>query len=83
MYKNAEELLNICASEGKRIWEVALDNEVKLTGMSRTRVMEHFSNRLDIMFNSALKALEHKQATKGGLVDGVANCQYEYSKGES
>ena len=83
MYKNAEELLHICASEGKRIWEVALDNEVKLTGMSRTRVMEHFSNRLDIMFNSALKALEHKQATKGGLIDGVANCQYEYSKGES
>ena len=83
MYKNAEELLHICASEGKRIWEVALDNEVKLTGMSRTRVMEHFSNRLDIMFNSALKALEHKQATKGGLIDGVASCQYEYSKGES
>ena len=83
MYKNAEELLNICASEGKRIWEVALDNEVKLTGMSRTRVMEHFSNRLEIMFNSALKALENKQATKGGLIDGVANCQYEYSKKES
>ena len=83
MYKNAEELLQICAAEGKRIWEVALDNEVKLTGMPRTRVMEHFSNRLDIMFNSALKALEHKQATKGGLVDGVANCQYEYSKKES
>ena len=32
------------------------------------------------MFNSALKALENKQATKGGLIDGVANCQYEYSK---
>ena len=83
MYKNAEELLNLCNAQGKRIWEVALDNEVKLTGMSRTRVMEHFSGRLDIMFNSALKALEQKQATKGGLVDGVANCQYEYSKGES
>lgn len=83
MYKNAEELLQVCAAEGKRIWEVALDNEVKLTGMPRTRVMEHFSHRLDIMFNSALKALEHKQATKGGLVDGVANCQYEYSKKES
>ncbi len=83
MYKNAEELLHICNAEGKRIWEVALDNEIKLTGMSRARVMEHFSNRLDIMFNSALKALETKQATKGGLIDGVASCQYEYSKKES
>ena len=59
MYKNAEELLNLCNLQGKRIWEVALDNEVKLTGMSRTRVMQHFSERLEIMFNSALKALDH------------------------
>ena len=77
MYKNAEELLAICSEQNKRIWEVALDNEVKLTGMSRERVMQHFSIRLEIMFNSALKALEHRQATKGGLIDGVANCQYE------
>ncbi len=83
MYKNAEELLLQCNESGKKIWEVALDNEIKLTGMSRERIMAHFSNRLDIMFNSALKALEQKQATKGSLVDGVANCQYEYSKGES
>ena len=83
MYKNAEELLAICSEQNKRIWEVALDNEVKLTGMSRERVMQHCSIRLEIMFNSALKALEHRQATKGGLIDGVANCQYEYSKGES
>jgi len=32
------------------------------------------------MIGSATKALEHKQATKGSLVDGVANCQYQYSQ---
>ena len=83
MYKNAEELIMQCKEENKRIWQIALENEVKLTGMSRERVMQHFSLRLEIMFNSALKALEQKQATKGGLIDGVANCQFEYSKGES
>jgi len=83
MYKNAEELLKQCKEKDKRIWEIALDNEIKLTGMSRERIMQHFSLRLDIMFNSALKALETRQATKGGLIDGVANCQFEYSKGES
>ena len=83
MYKNAEELLKQCKEKDKRIWEIALDNEIKLTGMSRERIMQHFSLRLDIMFNSALKALETKQATKGGLIDGVANCQFEYSKGDS
>lgn len=80
MYKNAQELLNLCKEQNKRIWEIALDNEIKLTGMSRERVLAHFENRLDIMYNSAQKALEHKQATKGGLIDGVAGCQYAYSK---
>ena len=83
MYKNAEELMKICRAENKRIWEVALDNEVKLTGMDREKVIAHFDNRLGIMFHSAEKALLHKQATKGNLIDGVANCQYEYSKQES
>ena len=80
MYKNGQELLDLCAKENKRVWEVALDAETKLTGMDRDRLWAHFENRLDVMIGSATKALEHRQATKGGLVDGVANCQYEYSK---
>ena len=83
MYKNAEDLLAQCKEQGKRIWEVALDNEVKLTAVSRERVLAHFENRLDIMFASAQKALEHSQSTKGGLVDGVASTQYQYSKKDS
>ena len=80
MYKNGQELLELCARENKRAWEIALDAEIKLTGLSREKIWEHFENRLDIMIGSATKALQHKQATKGGLVDGVANCQYEYSQ---
>ena len=83
MYKNGQELLDLCASENRRAWEIALDAETKLTGLSKEKVWEHFEKRLDIMIGSATKALEHRQATKGGLIDGVANCQYEYSKGES
>ncbi len=80
MYKNAQELLELCTSENKKIWEVALDTEVKLTGMPKDKIIESFEKRLNIMISSATKALEHKQSTKGGLVDGVANCQFEYSK---
>ena len=69
--------------QGKRVWEVALDEEVRLTAMPKEKVMEHFSNRLDIMFNSGLKALEHRQKTKGALIDGVSSTQYKYSKGET
>ena len=80
MYKNGQELLDLCVRENKRAWEIALEAEIKLTGLSREKIWEHFENRLDIMIGSAKKALQHKQATKGGLVDGVANCQYEYSQ---
>ena len=82
MYKNAQELMEVCELKGKRVWEIALDTEIKLTGMEKEKILEHFGERLDIMTHSAKKALEHKQATKGGLIDGVANCQYEYSKTE-
>lgn len=83
MYKNANELMEICKSENKRIWQEALDTELKLTGMPRAKVMAHFENRLDIMISSATRALEQKMATKGGLIDGVASYQYAHSKNEN
>ena len=82
MYKNGQDLLNLCAKEHKRAWEIALEAEEKLTGLSRDKVWAYFETRLDVMIGSATKALEQKQATKGSLVDGVANCQYVYSQKE-
>ena len=82
MYKNGQDLLNLCAKEHKRAWEIALEAEEKLTGLSREKVWAYFETRLDVMIGSATKALEQKQATKGSLVDGVANCQYVYSQKE-
>lgn len=83
MYTNAEELLNQCKEENKRIWEVALENEMKISNMSREKIFEHFDERLEIMFHSAEKALTQKQSTKGNLIDGVSKCQYDYSKKET
>lgn len=83
MYKNAQDLMEQCKASNKRIWEVALENEIKLTGVSREKIIHNFDNRLEIMFASARKALNEKQHTKGGLIDGVATTQYNYSKGET
>ncbi|MEG0091910.1 MAG: L-serine ammonia-lyase, iron-sulfur-dependent, subunit alpha, partial [Oscillospiraceae bacterium] len=83
MYKNAEELMQLCKAQNKRIWQEALDTETKLTGLSEEKVMAHFESRLDIMISSATKALEQKMTTKGGLIDGVSSCQYSYSKNET
>lgn len=83
MYKNASELMEQCKNEDKRVWQVALEAETRLTGMERQAVLVHFEKRLDIMISSATKALEHKMSTKGGLIDGVASYQYSYSKKEN
>ena len=72
--------MELCHKSGKRAWEIALEAEIKLTGLSQEKLLAHFDSRLQIMEGSATKALLHRQATKGGLIDGVANCQYEYSK---
>lgn len=80
MYKNAQELLEVCEKEGKRAWEIALMAEIKLTGLTEEKILEAFSKRLEIMEHSAKKALMHKQATKGRIIDGVASCQYQYSQ---
>lgn len=80
MYKNAQELLNLCKEQNKRIWEIALETEAKLTGLNQEKIMEHFDKRLDVMISSATKALKYKMKTKGGLIDGVSSCQFDYSK---
>ena len=72
-----------CKQENKRIWQIAVDNEQKLSGMSYEKIMAHFDARLEIMIHSATKALEHRMSTKGGLIDGVAQTQFDYSKQES
>ncbi len=83
MYRNAEELLIQAERNERRVWEEALNDEMRLTGLPKEKLVEHFSKRLDIMFNSARKALEHSQSTKGNLIDGVSSTQYAYSKGET
>jgi L-serine dehydratase len=83
MYKNAEELLYNAKNRGRRAWEEALEDEKHLSGLSEEKILEHFSERLGIMFNSATKALTKSQKTKGSLIDGVSKTQYIYSQGDT
>ena len=83
MYKDASELMSQCKEQNKRIWQIAVENEMKLTSSSYEDILSCFDDRLEIMFHSAQKALNAKQATKGGLIDGVAKTQYDYSKKEN
>ncbi len=80
MYNNAFELLKIAKSENKRVWEVAVMAQEKLTDTTKDEIFSAFQYRLDTMKASVYKALDNKLSTKGGLIDGVAICQNAYSK---
>lgn len=80
MYKNAEELIDKCKAENKRMWEIGLENEKILSATSEEEILRGFELRLDTMIASANKALENRLSTKGGLIDGVSNIQYQHSK---
>ncbi len=83
MYNSAKEFLSIAKCENKRVFELALLNEMKISNLDKQSVLNHFETRLDIMIASATKALNKKMSTKGGLIDGVANTQYLHSKNNS
>lgn len=65
MYKDASELMSQCKEQNKRIWQIAVENEMKLTSSSYEDILSRFDDRLEIMFHSAQKALNAKQATQG------------------
>ncbi len=83
MYHNSVELLEMCKTENKRMWEVALDIEIATSGADKESVLAHFEERLDVMISSATKALEKNMSTMGGLIDGVAKKQYDHSKAQN
>ncbi len=83
MYNSAQDFLNLAKKNQKRVFELALEYEMKTSSLNKENLLSHFENRLDIMIASATKALEKKQSTKGGLIDGVANTQYLHSKSNS
>ena len=65
MFKSVAELLDICSSEGKKIYEVMLDFEVKTSNISREMVVERMQNNLSVMQRSVDKGLTGVKSTTG------------------
>lgn len=83
MYKNANDLMELCQSRNRRIWQIGIECEQMISNLSEEEILSSFENRLDIMIASATKALDTRLSTKGGLIDGVSNKQNVYSKGNT
>lgn len=83
MYLNGETLLAKCHELGTTIDEIVILTEMKNTEASREDILANFDLRFKIMANSAHKALNQRQKTVAGLIEGVAKTQNDYAEGET
>lgn len=69
---NGQELLNICEENKRTIYEVCLEREVEISGLSKEEIQEKMAHSLQIMKNAAKKALVEDIKSMGGLIGGEA-----------
>jgi L-serine dehydratase len=83
MYHNVAELLAVSESQQAPLWQVILENEQKISGLSAEEIFSDLKYRFEVMEKSTQTALSQKLSTAGGLITGIANCQFEYSNKDS
>jgi L-serine dehydratase len=80
MVNCGEELIRVCSEKNIKIWEYALENEAKSTGVSADKIIEKMKNNLKIMKNSAEYGMKHRVKSISGLIGGDAYKLNEYIK---
>lgn len=80
MYHNLQELLELATSKKKALWEIILENEMKLSEITEEEVFANLSRRYKVMEASSHKALDHKAKVEGSLINGMAYNQENYTK---
>lgn len=82
MYNSIEDMLRDAKEEGKPLYQIILDNEVRLSESSEEEVLRRLDKRYEVMEEAASKALTTERKTVGSLITGVTKTQYEYAKKE-
>lgn len=77
MFKSVKELISKCESENKAIYEVMLEQEMSVTGMSKEDVYGHMDRNLTTMENAVAEGL-NGVTSKTGLTGGDAVLMQQY-----
>lgn len=77
-YNNFEELLS--AAGERPLWQVVLQNEMRLTDKTEADVYAELRSRWAVMQVSATAALAQPMAMPGGLISGQAQTQQQYAQ---
>lgn len=79
-YENAEQLLNLCKKENKRIFEIALLMEMQESGCSKEDLLSYFDTCLKVMEKSSKEAFLNIDNIGNSMIKGVTLKQYKYSQ---
>lgn len=79
MYHTLKDMLRIVKEQDLSLYELVLENEVRLMETSREAIQKELENRYEVMRESASKALYKEGETVGNLIKGVAKEHYHYT----
>ena len=80
MTTKASDMIKQALTTGIKIWEIVLEEEVKQTGVQAEVLREKMKKNLEVMEQSAQKALENPLKTLGGIIGSEAKKLTEYRK---
>ena len=80
MTTKASDMIKQALTRGIKIWEIVLEEEVKQTGVQAEVLREKMKKNLEVMEQSAQKALENPLKTLGGIIGSEAKKLTEYRK---
>jgi len=79
MYSNTKELLAKAREKGSELWEIILENEKQISGLTEDEIFQKTARHYEVMTASAQKALKQSCPTVGSLIEGVTKQQYSYA----
>lgn len=71
-FTNGKELLELCNKHNKKIYEIMLEKEVELSGLTEDEIREKMKESFNIMKSSVESALNEDIKSVGGLIGGEA-----------
>ncbi|MCX7694501.1 MAG: L-serine ammonia-lyase, iron-sulfur-dependent, subunit alpha [Caloramator sp.] len=80
MYNTGLELMELANSKRCKIYEIVIENEVELQGLSREEIVLKMKKALEVMKASAQEALDKEVKSVSGLIGGDAKRLEDYRK---
>lgn len=78
MKASMKDIKKRCQEENKEMWELAVEDEIKLTGISKEEIFERLARTLEVMKDSAKLALDKEVVSVTGMSGGNAKLMHDY-----